>query len=222
MQIHFVRGSKLPIMFDLIQKDFLRVSKRPGTPLHWLIKAMTHVGFRAVLLYRVGRWYRTHGWRWLAAWHDRWIQRSCQCCISTAAEIGPGFKISHTVGLVIGSGCIIGANCDIRQNVTLGGNYSKKDNQDRTKPILGNHISVGAGAVILGPVRIGDDSIIGANAVVTQNIPGHCIAAGVPARVIKERWDGFSGRGLNLEIPAPESDQETETSHMHEINQERW
>lgn len=208
-------------MFETLQRDYLRTSPRPGTPIHWLLKAVTHVGFRAVMLYRLGHWYRTHGLRWLAAWHDRWIQRSCQCCISTAANIGPGLKIAHTPGLVIGAGSVIGAQCDVRQNVTLGGNYHKADAQGHTKPTIGNYVSIGAGAVILGPVRIGDYCIIGANAVVTQDIPAHRIAAGVPARVIKERWAENTGRGLNLDIPAPrdrdEVQSECEIPQSHEI-----
>ncbi len=183
-------------MFEAIRQDYQRDHNGPGTPLHWLFQAWINRGFRAVLLYRIGHWYRAHGLRWLAALHDRWIQRSCHCCISTAAIIGPGFKVAHTVGLVIGAGCVIGRDCDLRQNTTLGGNYNKRDEQGRTKPTLGDHVSVGVGAVILGPVQVGDHCIIGANAVVTSDIPANAIAAGIPARVIKQRWSDESERGL--------------------------
>lgn len=190
-------------MFEAIRQDYQRDHGQPGTPVHWLGQALIHRGFRAVLLYRMGHWYRRHGLRWLAAWHDRWIQRSCHCCISTGAMIGPGFKVAHSVGLVIGAGCIIGRDCDLRQNTTLGGNYNKHDDQGRTKPTLGNNVSVGAGAVILGPVQVGDHCIIGANAVVTRDIPANSIAAGIPARVIKQRWDDDSKRCLTQKGTTP-------------------
>jgi serine O-acetyltransferase len=78
----------------------------------------------------------------------------------------------------------------------MGGNYNKSDARGRQQPTLGDRVSVGAGAVILGAVTIGDDAVIGANAVVSRDIPAGVIAAGVPARVIKSRWGSDSGRKL--------------------------
>ena len=65
----------------------------------------------------------------------------------------------------------------------------KKDAEGRQFPILGDNVSVSAGAVILGPIRIGSNSVIGANSVVTRDIPENVIAAGIPAKVLKERWN---------------------------------
>ena len=95
-----------------------------------------------------------------------------------------------------GGSTIIGNNCDIRQNVTFGGNFNKMNKEGRTQPLLEDSVSVGAGACILGPVTIGTRSIIGANSVVTRDVPPGKIAFGVPAKVIKDIWKEQSGRKL--------------------------
>ena len=123
------------------------------------------------------------------------MRHLCLCWIGTRAEIGGGLKIAHCTGLVIGAKTVIGRNCDVRQNTTLGANFQKTGPDGRQSPVLGDSGSVGAGAVIIGPVRIGSHCVIGANAVVTRDIPDNMIAAGVPARVIKPRWAEGSGRG---------------------------
>ena len=91
------------------------------------------------------------------------------------------------LGIVIHKRCIIGKFCHIAQNVTIGGTSGLYQ-----VPELGDHVEVGAGAVIIGPVKIGNNVYIGANAVVNRDISDNCVAVGVPARVIKhiepEEW----------------------------------
>jgi serine O-acetyltransferase len=175
--------------------DCLRYDR---TPRPWNIAALavTTAGFRAALLYRVAHWLRRRRLAPFAALAERVMHHACHCWISGRAEIGPGFLIAHVGGIVIGAGVRIGQGCDIRQNVTMGGNYSKTDAHGRQQPTVGDRVSVGAGAVILGAVTIGDDAVIGANAVVSRDIPARVIAAGVPARVIKPRWESDAGRKL--------------------------
>jgi serine O-acetyltransferase len=84
----------------------------------------------------------------------------------------------------------------VRQNVTFGANYGKVDKDGRKQPRVGDNVSVGAGAVVIGPVYIGSNAIIGANSVVTRDVPENVIAFGVPAKVIKDRWDESTGRKL--------------------------
>lgn len=102
----------------------------------------------------------------------------------------------HTFGLVVGGSTRLGRNCTLLQNVTLGGSFGKKDKHGRSQPWVGDNVTVGVGAVIVGPVRIGSDCIIGANSVVTTDIPEFSVAAGVPAKVIRERWSERSGQAL--------------------------
>lgn len=183
-------------MFDNLKYDYFRYGGKKGNVLLFLPKAIRDMGFRAVLLYRIGHWFRKRRIHIIAGFCERLIHHLCLCCIATGAEIGPGLRISHTIGLVIGIGTIIGKNCDVRQNTTFGGNFNKVDAAGRSKPRLGDNVSVGAGAVVLGPVKVGSNSIIGANSVVTKDVPENVIVGGVPAVIIKNRWDESTGRGL--------------------------
>ena len=126
----------------------------------------------------------------------RIMHHACHCFISHSANIGEGFLISHVGGIVIGGGTIIGTNCDIRQNVSFGGNFNKKREDGTSKPILGNNISIGAGACILGPVNVGNNVIIGANSVVNRDVPENVIVSGIPAKVIRKIWDVSENRML--------------------------
>lgn len=120
----------------------------------------------------------------------------CHCWISLSAEIGPGFLIAHVGGLVIGGNTRIGKNCDVRQNVTFGGNFNKVDQDGRTQPWVDDNVSFGAGAVIIGPIRVGANSIIGANTVVTRDVPNNVIVFGVPGKIVRERWPEDGARKL--------------------------
>ena len=83
--------------------------------------------------------------------------------------------------IIINSYSVIGDNCTIRHEVTIGNR-----NSDRDCPIIGNNCNIGAGAKILGAIKIGNNVDIGANAVVITDVPDNCIAVGVPARIIKK------------------------------------
>ena len=100
-------------------------------------------------------------------------------------DIGGGLFIEHGFSTII-TCKYIGTNCWINQQVTIG--FSREG----ASPTIGNNVQIKAGAKVIGNVTIGDDVIIGANAVVTKDIPSHSIAVGVPAKVIKRR-DTFAG-----------------------------
>ena len=104
--------------------------------------------------------------------------------IHPGATIGKGLVIDHGTGVVIGETAEIGDNCTIYQGVTLGG--TGKDVGKR-HPTLGNNVMVGAGAKVLGPFYIGDNTKIAANAVVLEEIPDSCTAVGIPAKVVKRQ-----------------------------------
>lgn len=97
--------------------------------------------------------------------------------IALGASIGPGLRLFHPVGVVIGPDCVIGARCTIMQGTTLGAGGGGS-------PSLGDDVFVGAGAKVFGRLTIGDRSVIGANAVVIDSIAPDSFAAGAPARVL--------------------------------------
>jgi serine O-acetyltransferase len=97
-----------------------------------------------------------------------------------SADIGPGLKLIHGTGTVIGSKCKIGSHFTIYQNVTIGDKLGREMGK---RPVIGDYVIVSAGAKIFGPVTVGSKTIIGANAVVIDSLPDRCIAAGLPARV---------------------------------------
>ncbi len=102
--------------------------------------------------------------------------------IHPGAEIGKGLVIDHGMGVVIGETTVIGNDCTIYQGVTLGGTGKDKG---KRHPTLGNGVMVGAGAKVLGPFKIGDNTKIAANAVVLEEIPENCTAVGIPAKIVK-------------------------------------
>ncbi len=119
--------------------------------------------------------------------------------IHPGATIGKGLMIDHGTGVVIGETAEIGDNCTIYQGVTLGG--TGKDVGKR-HPTLGNNVMVGAGAKVLGPFYIGDNTKIAANAVVLEEIPENCTAVGIPAKIV--RREGVRVDDLDqIHIPDP-------------------
>jgi serine O-acetyltransferase len=101
--------------------------------------------------------------------------------IQPGTKIGSGFYIGHFGGIVVTGGCIIGKNCNISQGVTLG-----MANRGKNKgfPILGDNIYIGPGAKIVGAVKIGNSVAIGANCVVTKDVPANAVVVGIPGKVI--------------------------------------
>lgn len=103
--------------------------------------------------------------------------------IHPAAAIGNRFFIDHGMGVVIGETTIIGDDVLIYQGVTLGGTGKE---QGKRHPTLGNFVTVGAGAKVLGNITIGDCSTIGAGSVVIDNVPEHSTVVGIPGRIVKQ------------------------------------
>lgn len=104
----------------------------------------------------------------------------CGCSIPPAVEIGEGTRLAHNgLGVVIHDKCVIGRNTVIQANVVLGGKSGEGG------PRIGDYCYIGAGAVILGEINIGNDVIVGANAVVTHDVPPGSVVVGIPAKVVK-------------------------------------
>lgn len=145
-------------------------------------------GFRAVAVHRFGNWRMTVEPKLLRAplsilyrMMFRYVRNHYGIELPYSARLGRRVVIDHQSGIVIHGDCIIGDDCIIRQNVTIG----IRDMTDlRAVPTLGNGVNVGAGAVIVGPIHIGDGAWIGANAVVLKDVPAGAMAVGIPAKNI--------------------------------------
>jgi serine O-acetyltransferase len=129
---------------------------------------------RVVIAFRLSAWCWHHRLRPLALWLQTRSIRSGGAEIHPAAELGPGFAIIHSVGIVVGHEVVAGKNLALYQGVTLGHN-----GQSEGQPRVGDNVRVGAGAKVLGPVTIGDGAWIGANAVVLADVESGATVGGV-------------------------------------------
>jgi serine O-acetyltransferase len=96
------------------------------------------------------------------------------------ARVGRRLRIEHFGGIIVSGDAVIGDDVVIRQGVTIG----LKRTHERGAPVIGNRVDIGAGAKLLGAITIGDDAVIGANAVVIKDVPAGALAVGIPARII--------------------------------------
>ena len=123
-----------------------------------------------------------HGHRSLARVLSQVTRHITGVEIHPAAQIGKHFFIDHAMGVVIGETTIVGDNCVLYQGVTLGGTGNETG---KRHPTLGNNVTVGTGAKVLGNIHIGDNVKIGGNSVVVKDVPDNCTVVGVPGRIIK-------------------------------------
>ena len=121
--------------------------------------------------------------------------------IHPAARIGRGLFIDHGMGVVIGETAVIGENVTLFQGVTLGGTGKEKG---KRHPTIGDNVVIGAGAKVLGNITIGNDSMVGANAVVIRDVPEHSTVVGVPGRVTRTKDRHYPGIKLDhTHLPDP-------------------
>ena len=143
---------------------------------------LLYPGVHATLYHRLAHFLHCHGLKFLARWVSQWSRFWTGIEIHPGARIGRRLVIDHGMGIVIGETAEIGDDCLIYHGVTLGG--TGKD-QGKRHPTLGNNVMVAAGAKVLGPFTVGDDSRIAAGAVVLTAVPPGSTAVGVPARVVR-------------------------------------
>ena len=162
-------------------------------------------GVRAVLSYRFAHKLYANRLYFLADWISKRTRKNTGIEIHPAAKIGKGLFIDHGMGVVIGETTIIGDNCTIYQGVTLGGTGKDKG---KRHPTIGNNVTIGSGAKVLGPFKVGDNSKIAANAVVLNEIPPNSTCVGVPAHIVKRDNIKVSPAKIDLDqihIPDPVS-----------------
>lgn len=159
----------------------------PAAKSKWEVLFL-YPAIRACCFYHWSQWFYQRERYFLARWVTEVGRRHCGIEIHPGATIGKDLFIDHGMGVVIGETAQIGDNVTIFHGVTLGGTGNEKD--AKRHPTIGNNVIIGTGAKLLGPIRVGDNARIGANAVVLTDVPAGATAVGIPARIIENMPKG--------------------------------
>ena len=170
----------------LVRSDLYRLSGRTSWVAVLRQLLVGQEGFHYIFWMRAARATRHHPiGKWCLHPLTRLFLRRARyrfgIAIDFSTNIGPGFYVGHFGGIVVSSDAVIGRNCNISQGVTIG--VANRGTRAGV-PVIGDNVYIGPGAKIFGRVHVGDGAAIGANAVVTQDVPSGATVAGVPARVL--------------------------------------
>jgi len=179
-------------VFFIFSEEIRTVKERDPAATSALEVLLLYPGLHALVFYRISHKL----WEWKIPIVPRWLSQTARFFtgieIHPGAQIGKSFFIDHGMGTVIGETAIVGDNVLLYQGVTLGGTGKETG---KRHPTLGNNVVVGTGAKILGNITIGDNSYIGANAVVIKNVPANSTVVGIPGRITKQ-----DGRKIDMEL----------------------
>jgi cysteinyl-tRNA synthetase len=167
-----------------IRRDWRAVFERDPAAKSAFNVLMLNSGLHSLIWYRIAHLLYRVRIPFIPSLITVCVRLICGIEIHPAARLGGGLFIDHGTGVVIGETSEVGEDCLLYQGVTLGGTGKE---QGKRHPTLGRGVVVGAGAKVLGNIKIGDYVKIGANAVVLKNVPDHSIVVGVPGRVIKKK-----------------------------------
>src|SRR5580698_10510941 len=170
-----------PQISEAIRADLRAVRERDPAYTSYSHPFLYFKGFQALQSYRVAHWMWTRDRRSLALFLQNRVSQVFAVDIHPAARIGQGILIDHGTGVVIGETAVVENDVSMLHDVTLGG--TGKETGDR-HPKVREGVLIGTGAKILGNVEIGKRAKVGAGSVVLINVPAHCTAAGVPARIV--------------------------------------
>jgi serine O-acetyltransferase len=189
-------------MFRQIREDIQAVFERDPAARSIPEILFCYPGFHAMLVYRLAHWFWSHRFYFLGRFASQMGRAMTGIEIHPGAVIGKAFFIDHGMGVVIGETSEIGDNVTLYHGVTLGGTTWQKG---KRHPTIGNNVVVGAGAKVLGPVKIGDNTRIGANSVVISEIPPNSVVVGIPGKVVF-RVEGEKRIALDREfMPDPQA-----------------
>jgi serine O-acetyltransferase len=208
-------------MFKDLREDIASVFDRdPAARNTWEVLTC-YPGLHALVIHRVGHWFWGHGLRWLGRLTShigRWLTG---IEIHPGATIGRRVFIDHGMGVVIGETAEIGEDTTLYHGVTLGGTTW---NKGKRHPTLGRNVVVGAGAKILGPIKVGDGAKIGSNAVVVKDVPEGATVVGIPGRIVEAGPTKEGARFAAYAVVQNQDDPyakaiQTLVDHSHELEQ---
>jgi len=181
-KLETVHKDKPAPFWSTVRADVARFREEDDS-VRTLIRGLLSQGFQALIVYRIVRWFyeRRIPTQPLRFFIERFIEVITGISIPAQAKIGKGLRIHHFGGVIIHSAAVIGEDCTVYHGVTLGDLGGRGG-----APRVGDRVLIGAGAKLIGEIVIGDDCVIGANAVVLASVPTGHLAVGVPA-VAKKR-----------------------------------
>ena len=178
------------MMLGRLREDVRCVMERDPAARNTFDVLTTYPGFHALILHRLAGFL----WRWRLRWLARVVGLISRWLtgieIHPGARIGRRFFIDHGMGVVIGETADVGDDVTLYHGVTLGGTSWQSG---KRHPTLGNDVVIGAGAKLLGPIRVGSGARVGSNAVVLKDVPERATVVGIPARQVGEQ-EGERGR----------------------------
>jgi len=201
-------------MFKPLMQELDSIMARDPAARSRLEVMLFYPGFQAIIAYRLSHWLWTRGWRLLGRGISQAARWLTGIEIHPGAEIGDNLFIDHGMGVVVGESSTIGDGVTLYQGVTLGGvapsvDSASQRNQKR-HPTLENQVIVGSGAQVLGPITVRRCARVGANAVVTKEVPEFATVVGIPAKEVQlsgrrsEHDERFVAYGTPTEdIPDP-------------------
>ncbi|MBR2778841.1 MAG: serine O-acetyltransferase [Firmicutes bacterium] len=189
--------------FQSVREDVDAVLEKDPAARTRLEVLICYPGIWAVIWHRPAHWLYNHNMKLMARWLSQIVRHRTGVEIHPGAKIGRRCFIDHGMAIIIGETTEIGDDCTIYQGVTLGG--TGKDVGKR-HPTLGNNVMVSSGAKVLGPFTVGDNSKIGAGAVVIEEVPPNCTVVGVPGRIVK-RGEQLVDEMDQIGLPDPVADE---------------
>ncbi|MCX6064216.1 MAG: serine O-acetyltransferase, partial [Chloroflexi bacterium] len=166
----------------MIRRDVKSALERDPAARSSLEILLLYPGLHAVWIHRITHWLWIHNAKLPARWFSQLARGLTGIEIHPGATIGSGLFIDHGMGVVVGETAEIGNDVTLYHGVTLGGTNLSRG---KRHPTIGDRVTIGAGAKVLGNIYIGADSRVGANAVVVKSVPDNSVVVGVPGQVVK-------------------------------------
>lgn len=163
-------------------KEQIKVIKMRDPAITSTFEALLYPSFKALVYYKIAHYFYKRKHYFIARLLSERAKRKTGIEIHPGATIGKGLFIDHGTGIVIGETAIIKDNVTMFHGVTLGGTGKEKG---KRHPTIGNNVFIGCGAKILGNIEIGDNTKIGANAVILKNTPANVTVVGIPGQIVK-------------------------------------
>jgi len=187
-------------MTVVLRSEVKAAFDRDPAATNYLEVLLTYSGLHAVMMYRIAHVIRKIKIPFLPRLISQIAKFITGIEIHPGAKIGKGLFIDHGMGVIIGETTVIGDNVTLFQGVTLGGTGKERG---KRHPNIGNNVVVGTGAKVLGNITIGDNSYVGANAVVIKDVPANSTVVGVPGRITKQDGKKIDGNLDHIHVLDP-------------------